>query len=68
LFVLGRTFKTSWLDLPNMKKLKNMKFASLEEPTDTGCDQLNPLPHWGRPYWPNTYLNAKCSKSAEGKV
>jgi hypothetical protein len=30
--------------------------------------KINPLPHCGRPYWPNTSLNAKCSKSAEGKV
>ncbi len=29
---------------------------------------FNPLPHWGRLYWPITSLNANCSKSAEGKV
>jgi hypothetical protein len=29
---------------------------------------VNPLPHCGRPFWPYTCLNAKYSKSAEGKV
>jgi hypothetical protein len=30
--------------------------------------RLNPLPHCGRPFWPYTSLNAKYSKSAEGKL
>ena len=31
-------------------------------------DYFNPLPHGGRPFWPNTSLHANYSKCAEGKV